>query len=147
MKFILKIKPISTLIGLVTFFHLKQSLFVNSKYVKNNKKNFHCDKHHNLEINENCWLLIYNDNLKTDYQNFSKFQVCTVLTDSEKTVKEAYGQARLGRAGLSWFNTDIDYMEKKWFRNYIKKSIVSEMSRCLKIPYDCGEKLSTENSQ
>ena len=57
------------------------------------------------------------------------------LTDNWR-IKERYGR----------FITDFDYVLKE--KHFIvlqiisKKSMVSEMSRCLKAPYDCGKKLS-----
>ena len=71
--------------------------------------------------------------------------------------KEHHGRARpdrvslagvvLGRVWPDWFIVDIDYMVKKKLfllhKSNTKKSIVSEMPRCMKVPYDLGKKLST----
>ena len=46
------------------------------------------------------------------------------------------------------FIMDIDFMVKNklflFHRPYWKKSVVSEVFRCLKVPYDCVKKLSCE---
>ena len=70
-----------------------------------------------------------------------KIQVCILSTDWEIPRQ---GALRLDRGGRGRSITDIDYMVKKRYfllnRPYRKKQYVSEISRCLKIRYDCGKK-------
>ena len=79
--------------------------------------------------------------LKTNVHIVSKFQICVFRTYWEIPCQMCYGLAGPVHHGC------LLYIQKEMFFvlwTISKKSIVSDISHCLKLPYDCGKKLSCE---
>ena len=135
------------LIGIVMFSHAKQSVFeiLSDSWAMRKSVWKIIKKRYNFKTFDDFWSNIWRKDYKISSQLVTKFKVYIFWTNWDITHQTALRPGRVGpdRAGSS--RILIVWSRRNFFfsKRYRKNWIVPEIACCLKLPYECRNKLST----